>query len=129
MWRASWVVMWGLGCGRGAGEVPARCECVPTQASSPASASLLDLIRRHQGAVRDGQRNGRGTKLIDDELRLQSSILCQPCGAWIGERATPEEIYPLDRADGAVSVVCTGLRLGDGTIAYGAVHPPECRGR
>jgi hypothetical protein len=114
-------------CSDRAADAPASCSCSPHAPSSRASAALLELVHRHAHAVRDGQRNGRDTKLIDDELRMQSQILCEPCGAWIGERTTPEEIYPFAREAEAVGVVCTGLQLGDGTIAYGELHPPECR--
>ena len=123
-----WLALTLVGCSSPAPETPATCACSPTQpeAAPKASLAIRALVRRHQAAVRDGHRNGRDTKLVDDELRLQSAILCEPCGGWIGERATAEEMYPVDRVEDALGVVCAGFRLRDGTIAYGTAHPPEC---
>lgn len=116
-----------VGCGSAAPDVPARCACTPTAASAKASTAILQLIQRHQAAVLAGDRNGRETQMIDDELRNKSIMACDPCGAWIGDRATAEELYPLAHATDAVGVTCTGLRLRDGTTVYGDAHPAECR--
>ena len=125
-----WLVLVLVGCRDPAPDGPPPCTCAPalTEAAPKASLTIRALARRHQAAVRDGHRNGRDTKLVDDELRLQSAILCEPCGGWIGERATAEAIYPVDRVDDAVGVVCMGFRLRDGSVAFGSAHPPECRG-
>ena len=109
--------------GHGDGDRAATCACTPT---ARPSTKLVALLRRHQAAVADGHRNGRDTKLIDDEIRAEASIACEPCGGWVGERALPEELFPLDHLYQAVAATCVGLQLRDGTVAYGEAHPAEC---
>jgi hypothetical protein len=117
MTRAALVLV--LACG---GDPAPDCTCKPAHAPSD---KQLDLLRRHRDAVRAGQRNGRDTKLVDDELRVQAQILCEPCSAWVGARATPDELYPLHRLDDATAATCLGLVLRDGTVAYGGAR--TCR--
>ena len=105
------------------GDRAAGCACAPAGHSSD---KLLGLLRRHQSAVADGRRNGRDTKLIDDEIRVQAAIACEPCGGWVGERALPEDLYPLDRLADADGAVCLGLHLRDGSVAYGDARPEAC---
>lgn len=108
-----------IACG---GKADDDCTCRPAHAPS---TQVLDLLHRHQRAVDGGQRNGRDTKLVDDEIRVQSANLCAPCNAWVGERAKVDELYPLDRLDDATAATCMGLQLHDGTIAFGAAR--TCR--
>lgn len=110
------------------------CRCTPGNQSriplrdgtSLDGAALLGKLRRHHRDV--GQhRNPRDIKIDDDELRLQVASYCQPCGDWIHDRMTIEELFPLTRLDDAVGAVCLGLVLGDGTTAYGDARPRACR--
>jgi hypothetical protein len=118
------VAVAGAGCGsRGDGD-GAACTCTPTAGPS---SKLLDLLRRHQRAAAGGQGNGRDIKLVDDEIRAQAVITCEPCGGWVGDRARPDELFPLDRLDDAVSAGCALLRLRDGSVAYGDARPAACR--
>jgi hypothetical protein len=117
---------------------PARdepCSCTPANVvrtktvheTAPLDGvSLLARLRRHRDDVRAG-KNPRDIKVGDDELRFSILELCQPCGDWVKDRATMEELYPLDRLDGAVKGVCMGLVLPDGTTAWGAARPQNCR--
>jgi hypothetical protein len=111
------------------------CRCTPGNVSRTRSvdeaapmdgAGLLDKLRRHKRYV-DEQRERRDIKLFDDELRYAILDFCQPCSAWVGERATMEEMFPLHRLDDATSAVCMGLVLRDGTTAYGDARPRACR--
>ncbi|MCX5745689.1 MAG: hypothetical protein NT062_24700, partial [Proteobacteria bacterium] len=87
---------------------------------------LLDKLRQHQRAVRDG-RPGRDVKLIDDELRQATANFCDPCNRWVPDRVTIDELYPLDRIDDAARAVCLGFEFHDGTTVYGAARPRACR--
>lgn len=111
------------------------CTCVPENTSritSPLAtgpltgAGLVAALRRHATDVRLG-KNPRDIKLDDDELRFAIIDFCQPCGGWVHDRMTMEEMFPLDRLDDAASAVCMGLVLRDGTTAYGSTRPKSCR--
>jgi len=111
------------------------CRCTPGNVSHTRSvdeaapmdgAALLEKLRRHKRYV-DEQRERRDIKLFDDELRYAILDFCQPCSAWVGERATMEEMFPLHRLGDATSAVCMGLVLRDGTTAYGDARPRACR--
>jgi hypothetical protein len=110
------------------------CPCAPgnrSRARQPDgtpfdSAALLAGLRRHRRAVAE-RRPARDVKLLDDELRLAVASFCQPCGAWVGDRLTIDQLFPLARLDDAVAGVCLGLVLGDGTTAYGDARPAACR--
>jgi hypothetical protein len=108
------------------------CRCVPGNRSLTRlrdgtvldGAALLSRLRRHKQDVA-AHRTPRDIKVQDDELRFAVSNFCQPCGAWVGDRMTIEELYPLARLDDAVDAVCMGLVLRDGTTAYGDAR--RCR--
>jgi hypothetical protein len=111
------------------------CRCTPGNASQTRSVAesapmdgraLLERLRRHKRLVGEG-RNPRDVKVFDDELRHALLSFCQPCSAWVGERMTMEEMFPLHRLDEATSAVCMGLVLRDGTTAYGEARPRACR--
>lgn len=89
-------------------------------------AILLEKLRLHKRYV-DERRERRDVKLLDDELRYAILDFCQPCSAWVGERATMEEMFPLHRLVDATSAVCMGLVLRDGTTAWGDARPRACR--
>jgi hypothetical protein len=121
------------GC-RGAGE-DGPCQCTPgnvshTRAVGEAAPmdgpALVERLRRHRRYVEEG-RNPRDVKVFDDELRHAILDFCQPCSAWVGERMTMEEMFPLQRLGDATSAVCMGLVLRDGSIAYGEARPRACR--
>jgi hypothetical protein len=99
-----------VACGSGTSD---DCTCKPTHAPSEQG---LELLRRHRAAP----KNGRDTKLIDDEARVQAANLCSPCNTWVGERARIDELYPLERLDDATAATCMGLVLRDGSTAFGA---------
>jgi hypothetical protein len=110
------------------------CHCTPgnvsrtqlTDGSYLDGAALLGKLRRHQRDVLQ-RRNPRDIKVFDDELRFEISNFCQPCGDWIKDRMTIEEMFPLPRLDEAASSVCLGLVLRDGTTVYGDARPRACR--
>jgi hypothetical protein len=113
----------------------APCRCTPGNASHTRSVgdtapmdgpALVDRLRRHKRLVDEG-RNPRDIKVFDDELRHALLDFCQPCGSWVGERMTMEQLFPLSRLTEATSAVCMGLVLRDGTIAYGDARPRACR--
>lgn len=91
----------------GCHEPPRDCSCTPT---GKTSTKVLELARKH---VAMGETNGRDVKLIDDELRVQMSVLCQPCN-YVGDRMTVGEMLPLDQLPHATAAVCLGLVLDDG---------------
>lgn len=111
------------------------CRCTPGNASRTKAVdeaapmdgpALLERLRRHKRLVEEG-RNPRDVKVFDDELRYAILEFCQPCSAWVGERMTMEQMFPLDRLGEATSAVCMGLVLRDGTVAYGDARPRTCR--
>lgn len=110
----------------------ASCRCVPANQSrlkladgTPVDgASVLARLRRHAQMVAE-RRNPRDIKVLDDQLRFEVASLCQPCGDWVGDRLTMEELFPLARLDDAQGAVCMGLALRDGTTAWGAAR--RCR--
>lgn len=110
------------------------CSCTPGNLSRTKlpdgtvmdGAVLLDKLRGHRDAVRL-ERNARDVKIGDDELRLALVNYCSPCGDWIKDRLTVEEMFPLERLDDAADAVCLGLVLRDGTTAYGKARPAACR--
>ena len=112
--------------------VAGPCTCTPgnttklSHAGAPIdSASVLALVRRHRMLV-DQHAQGRDVKLVDDEIRLEVAALCNPCGDWVGDRMTVDEMFPLSRLDDATGAVCLGLTLRDGTTAFGE-RPTACR--
>lgn len=126
-------------CGSGSGSGDERdtgpCRCTPgnvsrTKAVDEAAPmdgpALLERLRRHKRYVEE-RRNPRDVKVFDDELRYAILEFCQPCSAWVGERMTMEQMFPLDRLGEATSAVCMGLVLRDGTVAYGDARPRACR--
>lgn len=111
------------------------CTCTPANVSRTKTVheaapmdgvSLLARLRRHRQDVANGM-NPRDVKVVDDELRFAILAFCQPCGAWVGDRLTIEEMYPLGRLDEAVGAVCMGLVLRDGSTAWGDARPQNCR--
>lgn len=112
----------------------AACRCVPENRSrlkladgTPVDgATLLARLRRHAQMVAE-RRNPRDIKVLDDQLRFEVASLCQPCGEWVGDRLTMEELFPLDRLDDAQRAACMGLALRDGTTAWGRARPAACR--
>jgi hypothetical protein len=117
---------------------PARdepCRCTPANVSRTKTVheaapmdgvSLLQRLRRHVRDVAAGV-TPRDIKLFDDELRFAMVEFCQPCGDWVPDRLTVEEMFPLGRLDQAVRGVCMGLVLRDGTTAWGDARPQNCR--
>ncbi len=89
-------------------------------------AKLLEMLRRHRQDVSE-KRNPRDIKVLDDQLRFAVLDYCQPCGDWIQDRLTVEEMFPLARLDDASDAVCLGLVLRDGTSIYGEARPRACR--
>jgi hypothetical protein len=113
----------------------APCTCTPDnvghtknldEAAPMDGVSLLARLRRHRQDTADG-RNPRDIKVIDDQLRFAIVDFCQPCAAWVTDRLTVEEMFPLDRLDQADHGICLGLVLRDGTTVYGAARPRACR--
>ena len=110
------------------------CRCTPGNLSKTKladgtaldGAALLGKLRHHRQEV-EQHRNPRDIKVFDDELRFQISNFCQPCGDWIKDRMTIEDMYPLSQLDDAASSVCLGLVLRDGTTIYGDARPRACR--
>jgi hypothetical protein len=121
------------GC-RGAPTDDGVCRCTPDNrartrrpdGSTLDGATLLASLRRHKRDVAL-QRPGRDVKLLDDELRLELTEFCQPCSAWVTDRLTIDDMFPLDRLDDAAAGVCMGLVLRDGTTVYGTARPRACR--
>jgi hypothetical protein len=118
-----------VGCGK---DADAPCTCKPgnttklSHAGAPIdSTSVLALVRRRRTLV-DQHAQGRDVKMVDDEIRLEMQALCSPCGDWVGDRMTVDEMVPLARVDDAVGVVCLGLSLRDGTTMFGE-RPTSCR--
>lgn len=106
------------------------CTCTPGNvASRPAPGgsapldgpSLVAALRRHKQDVAN-KRTPRDIKIFDDELRFAIIDFCSPCGSWVSDRHTMEEMFPLDRLDEATSAVCMGLVLRDGSTVYGSVR-------
>lgn len=127
----------GAGCGgdRRADDGEARCTCTPGNRGkirAPGDAAPMDgpalvaALRRHRSDVR-ANKNPRDIKVLDDELRFAIIDFCQPCGGWVDDRMTMEEMFPLERLDDATGAVCMGLVLRDGTTAYGETRPAACR--
>ncbi len=114
-------------------EGPCRCAPANTIKSKPigdaapmTGETVLANLRRHARDVAAG-RNPRDIKVLDDQLRFAVVELCQPCGDWVNDRMTMEQLFPLARLDDAVSAVCMGLVLRDGSTAYGDARPASCR--
>ena len=123
-----------IGCKQPAEEA-GPCACVPgntARITSPIAAepltgvTLLAALRRHATDVRLG-KGARDVKVFDDELRFAIIDFCSPCGGWVSDRATMEEMFPLERLDQAVGAVCMGLVLRDGSTVYGSARPKACR--
>lgn len=130
---AALVCFWSLtGCQDPA---PGPCQCTPTnlvrtkhagEAQPIDGAGLLAMLRKHRQLLADNA-NRRDVKMVDDEIRIVVAEMCQPCGAWVGDRATIEEMFPLAHLDDATGAVCLGLTLRDGTTAFGGERPAACR--
>lgn len=125
------------GAGGGCSAKPADdgvCRCTPGNQSRTRTGdgafldgpALVGKLRRHRRDV-EQHRNPRDIKVDDDELRLEVTSFCQPCGDWIRDRMTIEDLFPLGRLDDAASAVCLGLVLRDGTTVYGDARPRACR--
>ena len=124
-----------IGCGSKATDEPSACTCAPGNkgrirgaggAEPLTGSSLLAALRKHAQDVRLN-KTPRDIKVADDELRFQIIDFCSPCEAWVNDRMTMEEMFPLDRLDDATSAVCMGLVLKDGSTAYGETRPRACR--
>ena len=110
------------------------CRCTPGNASRTRladgttldAAALLGKLRRHRRDV-EQHRTPRDIKVFDDELRFEISNFCQPCGDWVTDRMTIEDMFPLHRLDDATGSVCLGLVLRDGATVYGDARPRACR--
>lgn len=118
----------------GGSEPAGPCTCKPAntikskalgEAAPMTGETVLANLRRHARDVAAG-RNPRDIKMLDDQLRFAVVELCQPCD-WVTDRMTMEALFPLQRLDDAVSAVCMGLVLRDGTSTYGDAHPSNCR--
>jgi hypothetical protein len=123
-----------IGCSKQA-DAPTTCTCTPGNTgrirgaggSEPLTgSSLLAALRKHAQDVRLG-KNPRDIKVADDQLRFQIIDYCSPCEAWVDDRMTMEEMFPLDRLDDATGAVCMGLVLKDGSTVYGGTRPAVCR--
>lgn len=100
---------------------------VSAHATAPMDgAAVVAALRRHKSDVALG-KEARAIKIADDQLRFALIDFCQPCGHWVHDRMTMEEMFPLDRLDHATSAVCMGLVLRDGTTVYGETRPAACR--
>ncbi len=86
---------------------------------------MLERVRTHRRMVSD-HANRRDIKMVDDEIRIDVTAFCQPCGDWVGDRMTVEDMFPLARLDDATGAVCLGLVLRDGSTVYGPGHPAAC---
>lgn len=126
--------MLAIGCSGKPAE-PETCTCVPRNTgrirgpggSDPLTGtSLLSALRRHAQDVRLS-KNPRDIKIADDELRFRIIDYCAPCEAWVDDRMTMEQMFPLDRLDDATGAVCMGLVLRDGSTRYGETRPGACR--
>jgi hypothetical protein len=130
---AAAVLVFAAGC-RAKPADDAVCRCTPANASRTKLADgtsldgpgLLAKLRRHRHDV-EQHRTPRDIKVFDDQLRFEISNFCQPCGDWIQDRMTIEDMFPLDRLDDATTSVCLGLVLRDGTTVYGDARPRACR--
>ena len=128
------VVLLAIGCSSKPPE-PEACTCTPTNtgrirgpgaSESLTGTSLLAALRRHAQDVRL-RKTPRDIKVADDELRFQIIDFCSPCEAWVNDRMTMEEMFPLDRLDEVTRAVCMGLVLGTGSTVYGEARPKACR--
>jgi hypothetical protein len=119
---------------RGAPPEATTCACTPGDRALTKAAdgtpldgnALLAQLRLHRREV-DEHRTPRDIKVLDDQVRFEVISLCQPCGDWVQDRMTIEELYPLSRLDDAAGAVCMGLVLRDGTTAWGDARPRACR--
>ena len=119
---------------RGAPAEETACWCTPgniahaklLDGTQMDGARLLDMLRRHRQDVAE-KRTPRDIKVLDDQLRFAVLDYCQPCGDWIQDRLTIEEMFPMQRLDEATDAVCLGLVLRDGKSVYGQARPRACR--
>ena len=124
----------GLGACRSKPADDGVCRCTPGNQSGSKLGDgsafdgnvLLGKLRRHRRDV-ELRRNPRDIKVDDDELRLELVSFCEPCGDWVQDRVTIEELFPLQRLDDAAGAVCLGLVLRDGSTVYGDARPRACR--
>ena len=124
----------GQGCSNAPSADDTTCRCSPGNVARAAlpdgshldGPALLGMLRRHRQDVEAG-RNPRDIKVADDQLRLAVIDYCQPCGDWVKDRSTVEEMFPLDKLDDAADAVCLGLVLRNGKTLYGATRPKSCR--
>jgi hypothetical protein len=99
---------------------PEPCTCTPGNVShiKMDGPAIVAALRKHKLDVA-AHKNPRDIKVADDQLRFAVLDLCQPCGDWVADRLTMEEMFPLARLDDATGAVCMGLVLRDGTTVYG----------
>lgn len=111
------------------------CTCTPANTIRTKSVSdtapidgttIVARLRRHRDDVRAG-KNPRDIKVGDDQLRFLVVELCQPCGEWVSDRMTMEELFPLECLDEAVRATCMGLVLPNGRTEWGSARPQNCR--
>jgi len=105
------------------------CTCTPAnagQAPPMTGAELLGRLREHRRMV-EAHLGARDVKVYDDQLRFAIGDFCHPCSGWVRDRATIEELFPMQRLDEAGDVICLGFVLRDGTTAYGEDRPRACR--
>lgn len=122
------------GCSSSPTADDSTCRCSPGNVARAAlpdgthldGPALLGMLRRHRQDVVAG-RNPRDIKVADDQLRLAVIDYCQPCGDWVKDRSTIEEMFPLDKLDDAADAVCLGLVLRSGKTLYGEARPKACR--
>lgn len=122
-----------IGCSGKQAE-PETCTCTPgntgrvrkTGGEPLTGTSLLAALRTHAQDVRLG-KTPRDIKVADDQLRFQIIDFCSPCEAWVNDRMTMEEMFPLDKLDDATGAVCMGLTLANGSTVYGETRPKACR--
>jgi hypothetical protein len=133
---AVWLVASSLAAcgGKRVEEDDGRCHCTPGNISEAKrldgtpldGGALLAQLRRHRADV-EQHLSGRDVKLVDDEIRLGAVSLCQPCGTWVTDRMTVDQMFPMAKLDEAVDAVCLGLVLRNGSTAYGEARPKTCR--
>lgn len=118
--------------GGGSGE-PEICTCVPENVGHieafPGTRPLdgAGLLAKLRERPRHAGQTPRDLKVFDDQLRFAILDMCAPCGSWVSDRATIEELFPLSRLDEATSAICMGLVLRDGSTVYGELRPRACR--
>jgi hypothetical protein len=93
---------------KGAPPEATTCTCTPGNRAIIKAAdgtpldsnALLAQLRLHRREV-EAHRTPRDIKVLDDQLRFALVSFCQPCGDWVQDRMTIEELFPLARLDDA----------------------------